>query len=129
MVKTALAKLLDSPQEAAIAADSGGEKDSDSDGTALADDEEAGPLALRVGGTMVSYTNKVNSAPIHLLNEDTSDGKYCYGAKSCYALVAFHNATRSPAWRMLSEQRPFCPRCRHPFSDDLRTLLFQSSSV
>ncbi len=129
MVKTALAKLLGSPKEAAFAADSGDEKDSDSDGTALSDDEEAGPLALRVGGTMMFYTNKVNSAPIHLLNEDTSDGQYCYGAKSCDVQVVFHNATRSPAWRMLSEQRTFCPRCRTSFSEDLRAFLFQSSSV
>ena len=129
MVKTALSKLLGSQKEAAKATEAGDDSDSDSDGTARSDDEEAGPLALRVGGTMMFYTNKVNSAPIHFLNEDTSDGKYCYGAKFCNAQVVFHNASRLPAWRMLSEQRPFCPRCRLSFSDDLRAFLFQSSSV
>ncbi len=64
MIKAALAKLLGSPKEAAFAADSGDEKDSDSDGIALSDDEDAGPLALRVGSTMMFFTNKVNSAPI-----------------------------------------------------------------
>ena len=97
MVKSALSKLLGSHKEAAKAAESGDDNDSDSDGTARSDDEEAGPLALRVGGTMMFYTNKVNSAPIHLLNEETSDGKYCYSAKSCNVQVVFHNATRSPA--------------------------------
>ena len=129
MIKTALAKLLGSPKEAALAADSGDEKGPDSDGIALSDDEEVGPLALRVGSTMMFFTNKVNSAPIHLLNEDTSDGKYCYGATSCNVQVAFHNATRAPAWRMLSEQRKFCPRCRASFTEDLRAFLFQSSPV
>ncbi len=129
MIKTALAKLLGSPNEAALAADSGDEKDSDSDGTALSDDEEMGPLALRVGSTMMFFTNKMNSAPIHLLNEDASDGKHCYGATSCNVQVAFHNATRAPAWRVLSEQRKFCPRCQASFTEDLRAFLFQSSPV
>ncbi len=46
MIKTELAKLLGSPKEAALADDSDDEKGSDSDGTALSDDEEArgGPL-------------------------------------------------------------------------------------
>ncbi len=57
MVKTALSKLLGSHKEAAKAAESGEDNDSDSDGTACSDDEEAGPLAIRVGGTMMSYTN------------------------------------------------------------------------
>ena len=128
MVKMAPTKLLGSQKEAAKAAESGDDNDSESDGIARSDDEEAGPLALRIGGTRMFYTNKVNSAPIHLLNEETSDGKYCYGAKSYNSQVAFHNATRSPAWRMLSVQRPFCPKCRHSFCDDLRAFLFQSSS-
>ena len=112
MVKAALTRLLGSPQEAAKAADSNDEGDSESDGTAHSDDEAAGPLALRVGGTIMFYTNKMKSAPIHLLNEETSDGQYCYGAKSCNAQVAFQNATRDAAWRMLSVQRQFCPKCR-----------------
>ena len=128
MVKATLAKLLGSSEEAAIAAESDGEKGSDSDGTALSDDETAGPLALRVGGTQMFFTNKVNSGPIHLLNEDTSDGQYCYSAKTCNIQVAFHNATRSPAWRMLSVQRKFCTRCRASFSEELRAFLFPSNS-
>ncbi len=124
MVKAALTKLLGSQKEAAKAAESGDDNDSESDGTARSDDEAAAPLALRVGGTMMFYTNKVNSAPIHLLNEETSDGKYCYGANSCNAQVVFRNATLSPAWRMLSEQRRFCPRRRPSFSDDLCAFLF-----
>ncbi len=128
MVKMALTKLLGSQKEAAKAAESGEEDDSESDGTARSDDEEAGPLALRVGGTLMFYANKVNSAPIHMLNEEMSDGKYCYGAESCNTQVAFHNATRSPAWRMLSVQKQFCPKCRHSWSDDLRAFLLQSSS-
>ena len=129
MIKTELAKPLSSPKEAALADDSDDEKGSDSDGTALSDDEEVGPLALRVAGIMMFFTNKMNSAPIHLLNEDTSDGKCCYGATTCNAQVAFHNATRAPAWRMLSEQRKFCPRCRVSFTEALRAFLFQSSDV
>ncbi len=78
MVKAALTRLLGSQQEAAKAAESGDNADSDSDGTAHSDDEEAGPLALRIGGTMMFYTNKTNYAPIHLLNEDVSDGQYGY---------------------------------------------------
>ncbi len=128
MVKATLTKLLGSSEEAAIAAESDGEKGSDSDGTAKSDDETAGPLALRVGGTQMFFTNKVNSGPIHLLNEDTSDGQYCYSAKTCNIQVAFHNATRSPAWRMLSVQRKFCARCRASFSEELRAFLFPSNS-
>ncbi len=78
---------------------------------------------------MMFFANKMNSAPIHLLNEDTSDGTFCYGAPTCNAQVAFHNATRAPAWRMLSEQRKFCPRCRVSFTEHLRAFLFQSSDV
>ncbi len=116
------------PEEAAIAAESDGEKGSDSDGTAISDVEAAGPLALQVGSTPMFFTNKVNSGPIHLLNEDTSDGQYCYSAETCNIQVAFHNATRSPAWRMLSVQRRFCNRCRASFSEELRAFLFPSNS-
>ena len=77
---------------------------------------------------MMLFTNKVRSTPIHLLNEDTSDGKYCYGAKSCNTQVVFQNATRDAAWRMLSVQRQFCPKCRSSWSADLRAFLLQSSS-
>ena len=58
MVKAALTRLLGSPQEAAKAADSNDEGDSESDGTAHSDDEVAGPLALRVGGTMMFYIHE-----------------------------------------------------------------------
>ena len=58
MVKATLAKLLGSSEEAAIAAESDGEKGSDSDGTALSDDEIAGPLALKVGGTQMFFTTR-----------------------------------------------------------------------
>ncbi len=53
MVKSTLAKLLGSSEEAAIAAESDGEKGSDSDGIALSDDENTCPLALKVGGTLM----------------------------------------------------------------------------
>ena len=128
MVKAALTRLLGSQQEAAKAVESGDAADSDSDGMAHSDDEEAGPLTLRVGGTVMVYTNKTNSAPIHLLNEEVSDGQYCYGAKTCNSQVAFQNATRDAAWRMCSVQRQFYPKCRNSWSADLRAFLLQSSS-
>ena len=62
---------------------------------------------------MMFFTNQVRSAPIHLLNEDTSDGRYCYGAKTCNTQVAVQNATRDAAWRMLAVKRQFCPKCRN----------------
>ncbi len=127
-VKAALSRLLGSQQEAAKGAESDEAGDSESDGTAHSGDEEAGPLALRVGGTMMFFTNKVRSAPIRLLNEETSDGRCCYGATSCNTQVAFQNATRDAAWRMLSVQRQFCPKCRNSWSADLRAFLLQSSS-
>ena len=127
-VKVALSRLLGSQQEAAKGAESDEAGDSESDGAAHSDDEEAGPLALRMGGAMMFFTNEVQSAPIHLLNEGTSDGKCCYGAKSCNTQVALQNAMRDEAWRMLSVQRQFCPKCRNSWSADLRAFLLQTSS-
>ncbi len=127
MVQSALAKLLGSDDGAEIVEESEGEKASDSDGTALSDDEDVGPLALKVGGTMMFYTTKVNSAPIHLLDKDASDGKWCRACKTCNAKVAFHAAKREPAWRMLAEPRNFGPKCKASYSADLLSFVFSSS--
>ncbi len=127
MVQSALAKLLGSADETKIAEESEDEKGSDSDGTALSDDENVGPLVLKVGGTQMFFTNKASSAPIHLLDEDASDGQFCRSSKTCNAKVAFHAATRSPAWRMLAEPRKFYPRCKASYSDDLLSFVFPSS--
>ncbi len=127
MVQSALAKLLGSEDEAKIVEESEDEKGSDSDGTALSDDEDVGPLVLKVGGTPVFFTNKVNSAPIHLLDEDASDGQWCRASKTCNAKVAFHAANRAPAWRMLAEPRKFCPRRKASYSADLLSFVFSSS--
>ncbi len=59
MVQSALAKLLGSADEAKIAEESEDEKGLDSDGTAISDDENVGPLVLKVGGTQMFFTNKV----------------------------------------------------------------------